>query len=692
MADTKEVKHLVDIDAYRHAEDECNSLIKKGDGSLVYTELGGDCNVWDKDGDNKELKQADDTVVEDNSVCKKKTVLTKFKAGFDDSSEAWPLGLKRAETGVQYKLKPVSLVVSEDLSSWVEVTNAAGVSLTDDLELSSIFGDYADLKFVPCFSGVQVEHLIKKKLYDEFGATYTYGAVKWETDGNNDIMDELVGDNSGMHGTHIIQDKPNNAFYEYFWLDEMEEGDFRHYYTTLTGVLSSNQTLNGGSTYYLSGVVHMGGYDVDTSGSGNVVIKHNTGDAAAYWNWNADGSSWTHSGSSSFKVIMTSKNDDSVGETISGSSGSPSFNDVREMMYCYTTSAWNGEIDIDWFEVHYAGSDTGGRPIIAVGVNAVDAAKHFPLTLKHGIIRNCKKSLSQARVGMFGSAVIHKLVDDFTFENIDIDSTVEVYGAGAVNGIFDYENTQAGAKKMVVNNCTITPTKNGTGDPDLICPLDFCSFEMKNTYIKCADADNYVHYTSVSSVGSDTFDFVMKNNVIEGATGTDHLIYCLHSGGTVNMTVENNIFRDQPTAARYAFYHNGAGGWTGTLDYNIFWNNPTNYDYFSPDVSAGPNNYGDQMAGAFEITEDPQGNIPAGATRVTTEIAHPDGLAVTLSKVIEQGSESFDTAGIDESKYSMTGYEYAGTDNVTAGIYYEFSAFAPTPSGGVNKPLLGSMF
>lgn len=135
-----------------------------------------------------------------------------------------------------------------------------------------------------------------------------------------------------------------------WYLDEWDYTDpLLLSYTTVSGALGSNTTYTAG-TYYISSQVTMGAYNLTVDP--NVIIKINTGANNGIGVTGAG--DLDINGTSALPVYMTSKNDDSVGEAIAGSTAIPEPGDYVVTAYISSTT---GTGAFDYMIARYGGGN-----------------------------------------------------------------------------------------------------------------------------------------------------------------------------------------------------------------------------------------------------------------------------------------------------------------------------------------------
>ena len=137
-------------------------------------------------------------------------------------------------------------------------------------------------------------------------------------------------------------------------------------YQTINSSLT-NYTFQGDTTYYISGNVNLSGTNTVEGGA---VLKYAAGTTiyAAY-----GGMNWL---TSAYRpVVFTAKDDNSVGETITGSTGNPSGYYAQDVLNCYQITA-----TISYFRVAYA-------------KEALQAAYTAGINFYHGQLVNCQNGI-----------------------------------------------------------------------------------------------------------------------------------------------------------------------------------------------------------------------------------------------------------------------------------------------------------
>ncbi len=415
-------------------------------------------------------------------------------------------------------------------------------------------------------------------------------------------------------------------------------------YTTISGGLGEHTTWTTG-TYYITGVCDIGNYNLTLdAGGGNIIIK-TSGAVGLYTG--GTGNIATANTSNSKKVYFTSKNDNTLGETISGSSGSPAIGD-QSQSYFYIAGA-GCDVAINHCEFWYFGAATGCLMWYHSGDQVTNDIDIQNVKFRYcSILASCSHFCS-----FIGMKRYNVRVGNVTLKNIDCNNTCAFEDASKAYFIYlyrpddispEFENIYCGANSTL--GCAAVFVFESDKDASTITLKNLC-FDTKSPYC--------VYFTWRDNTGTINFSqSIMKKS-------TTVAVYLNEAGGTLTANFNDNIIEDntakgveQASVTNFTETNNG------------YYNNGTNATGFTP---------------TNPITTDPAlGSLPGGT--IYSNWFLPDGYAVTnLSGYEKQGSDTYDNLSIDESKYTMTGYEYAGTDKVTPGCYYEMSVFYTAPSG-----------
>ena len=169
----------------------------------------------------------------------------------------------------------------------------------------------------------------------------------------------------------------------------------------------TNFTFQGDTTYYLSGSLSLGGTNTFEGGT---VIKYASGVqlGIAYWVYNHN--AYIDCRASAYRpIVMTAKDDNTVGETISGSTGSP--------------SGYYAGYALNLDEV--AGTISNFR--ISYAQNGIMAAYSSVINLRDGQIINCQNGVAcDGESGKFRNllfANVQNAIYNVTSANIDVQNT-----------------------------------------------------------------------------------------------------------------------------------------------------------------------------------------------------------------------------------------------------------------------------
>lgn len=445
-------------------------------------------------------------------------------------------------------------------------------------------------------------------------------------------------------------------------------------YTTLNASYSADLTLTAG-TYYLSANCDMNSYDVifDQS-AGDIILKRN-GDV--YFQ-NVAEIDTTNYGS--YTTYLTVKDDDSIGESISGSSGSPS---VSGGTFC--DNVLTSDVDIRYMEIRWVDNVPF---LVATSKNKFKNLEYI----------TWKNSVYSSVIGVYFAASFWDTGGTGEMHHLDFDATNTL--SGTANLIYQKNRTDGPKNIFIENSSSLHSIKIDQYSGRWI------DFLAKNIRIK--NTSGYGVWTELRSntTGTgNTFEncsFTLDGNA--GATSKQWVFKnCLfdddiHGGGStyvINRSTGPNavvlidfqrcIFNNN---SNILFHNYEYGGNKRTyLDFLdcIFSNNAQllfgdDLGHQTSDYCGYYNNTVETWwtKGANAINEDPTFiTAPSGCVIDTTfEMFISDGYFVSNANYFEQGSDTYNNLSIDESEYTATGAEFAGTANITPGIQYLVTAFA----------------
>lgn len=577
-----------------------------------------------------------------------KTVGAMDKYGF--SQDGWIIGIKSRSTGTQYLTRPYALTrhdgkhtndnITKGIYEYAQPATAFGQEEGRAAKWAGIFKDCEIRAEVSDGGALAVQHTWRKEAVD--GSEW-YGVI-WEVDCKAEDYLALIQPD-GPHETRLqpyVTDK-GQYIVEYFPLSVFQtkdsEGtitgvsDVTHDYTTLNAGLSANLDLARGSTYYLTANVTLGTYNVTSSGSSGRVTVKTSG---------AVGFQVNSTGTFNVSYIdFTSKNDDTLGETISGSTGSPAIGD-QTVSYVLCNGTGTTSITVSEITSRYT-SVAASAGIFAISATATGRTFSITnLTLYYNTVTNGSgffvgggnnDSSSWAINGLVigntntcsatATAIGCLIRTTSTFQNIHI-SLSSSYILG--NGLY------------VLHRATSTATVTNV-----------------NTDSKFGLYAVYMRTWNTGVTGTST---VQRCTLSAGSQSGSYGVYSVVTTGDANnVTLKDCIIMNTT---------NGVGksgtGASVTHTYNAYYNN-SSADCF------------EALTASEQTGIDPQlGNLPTGAT-IAAGFAIPNGYAVGNLALEFDGSDTFDNLSIDETQYSATGYRYAGTKNITPGIQYQLSAF-----------------
>lgn len=428
-------------------------------------------------------------------------------------------------------------------------------------------------------------------------------------------------------------------------------------YTTLNASYSSTLTLTAG-TYYMSANVDMNSNTLvfDCSG-GDIILKRN-GDVS----FTECATISTTNSDATHKVYYTVKDDDTIGEAITGSSGSPSASGG-----CLTTTQVNANVTIIWWEIRWANN------------------KQF---LYH-------KPVTTFKLRTFS----HITWKNSTYSSVNV-IYADIWAAGGVNGYTDYihfdnTNTISGTAGLLVqlnnpvDNCFI---QNANAPDNTVI--------YKNTFYDTAGTKSFtnIHIEGSSNYGMLVQDITRTVNFINcdaklavyttSGSITAYFKNCLfrssgngivNYNGTNTIHVQNCIFKGCTTAIYETAGTLTVGGIINSIfDSNtaIFYNTTGTATYtgiYNNTSTTG------LTSGTGCITANPSfGNYNASAV-IDTDFGiygFSNGYVATAAQYQQTGSDTYNNLSIDETYYSPDGIARLGTDKVNPGVNYKFTSFA----------------
>ena len=420
-------------------------------------------------------------------------------------------------------------------------------------------------------------------------------------------------------------------------------------YTTISANLLAHTTLVAG-TYELTVQCNTGAYNlIFDCAAGNIFIK---GVGAVGFLANGTGNITHINCTASRKVICTSANDDTRGEIITTSTGTPAVGDVTRAWIAVSSST-NTVFQLSWSEFYYCTSDT-----VVVGLSATVTNVNLDVTWQNMKFRYCTISGSGTHGGILGSKANTGTIKSYVISNISIDATCTLNDTSYHWGMVVVSAN--GAAGSTISNLSIvlpSPSHNGGGGgifaifPGVITISDgYFSGKFLQSALPGGIA---IYENGIANINSCVFENL--------GTGAHHGMSVYATGGANQVTCNNCIAINCDGAGAYGFYR--FGGFLPTLN-NCGAYNCTTRTNFPTDNSP--------------IATDPSfGNLPAGCVINTDNCPIPNGLAVTnLADYEFAGSNTFDNLGIDETQMTMTGWKYAGAKKVTPGIYYDLVTFS----------------
>jgi len=409
-------------------------------------------------------------------------------------------------------------------------------------------------------------------------------------------------------------------------------GDYDHEYSTVGGTVSG--TWSG--TVNISAMCEIQNNSELTVNPGTV-IKIDSGLAAGIclFGSSSDAAALILGAVDSAPVYVTSADDTTIGETISGANGTPAARDYGSVV-TVGTDAYN-YVTVCNTVVRYGGRDRGCITFTygsTTSYMTVDGVRFSHCAIPSGL---------SYYVGLVGSYRYFEHWVQATYRNIVIDSTC-VLG----------DNTYAlciwtpTTSPFVCENNVLRPSKaSGAGGIFIRTNSAVFTDTISNCVISVTGASGGISAYGISA----RYTITVRNCVFDDCTTG------VNAAGNVEdskIEIRNSIFRScslahsstaTPTCPSY-----NCGYWANTSDGSETRTNP---------IAANP---------LFR-------SLPTGAT-VASSCVIPTVYAVGSRSYYRHGSTTFNAAGIDETYYSATGYDYLGTDTLTPGVNYYLTAFA----------------
>lgn len=440
--------------------------------------------------------------------------------------------------------------------------------------------------------------------------------------------------------------------------------------TTLSD-FSGNTTLVAG-TYWMPYDINCNGYTLTFDCSSGPIIIKRAGDYC----FNYLSTVNTTNSTATNKVYWTDKNDDTIGETISGSTGTPvksglQLQNIATVADGYT---FKSAITIINHEIRYADNKqfiwTEGTP-----------AKTFQYVTW--------KNSDYSSVNVIQQTATVSLSTNY-FQYINFDSTntltgtsrlcynlaktyvdyIFVENANTTNPVINWGNSTYGAATTIFTYIRI---KNAGG-----FGIGISDIRSSTVYLKHSCVNHYIENMGGSSA---LWQF---ENCLFDATLTGYSAYALSridANYDIYWTAINCVFKGYTkvfwnreyggnretyiTATNCIFDSN-----TQLLTYDDLGHQTANY--------CGYYNNGETYwaRGANDFTANPSfGNILNGTIDTTFDDYIPNGYMPSPTDYQNKGSDTWDNLSIDETLYSPDGLRHKGTAKIWPGIYYLMTTF-----------------
>jgi hypothetical protein len=454
--------------------------------------------------------------------------------------------------------------------------------------------------------------------------------------------------------------------------------------TTLTD-FTSNKTLTAG-TYWMPYDINCNGYTLTFDcTSGPIIIKRAGDYSFAYLGSSTGTVLNTTNSTTTNKVYLTDKNDDTIGEAIAGSTGTPvksgcSIVSLYSLAEGYQAGLVNCSTNFKNWEIRYADN----KEFVRIGRASNSTFSH---TLELITFKNCD----------YSSVYVFYHVEAYTgplqhFKNIQFDNTNTLSGTSrliSAAAVSSFQNIYIQDSSTSNYPCVVGLT-GGAGS------------EYYNIKIKCSGGYGVQLFdcrslsstsklsnwqTSVTFYLADAVLAKFYNCVFDYSLNST--TYAIHRTDSKILTL--NFFNCVFKGYSKVFYNREYGGshTTTIVATNCIFDSNTqllNNDDLGHQTAnyCGYYNNGETYwaRGANDFTSNPTfGNYNANAVIDPTfsTYALSNGYVATAAAYDKTGSDTYDNLSIDETVYSPDGYAKTGTSKVNPGVYYKFTTLVPSP-------------
>lgn len=575
-----------------------------------------------------------------------------------------------------------SLVAFEELGPQVFTDTPLVEAVPAAMDANGVlpcFKQYGHLQFTSTETGLSVRHrLISQFVYK--GTAFS--GVVWECEGlAQDFVDLLRADDIGCTQFYCFGNKFVEYFPEKMWhespLDPASPLEYaeaisdyiEHNYTTIGGALAAKLTLTAG-TYEVTDEIIQGNFDVECDASaGPIIIKPN-----GYMNiFRVDGTGHWYTSNTTFvsRVTFTSKNDDTVGEVITGSTGSPAKGDYARAVFVSTGGVNHGNItNAEHITLRYAGNNyalfgwyLATADITGSDINIDDL--RFETCEMQGNLNYFKSWCGNTRYN-------RRIGDNFTLKNVKVDGTCTIESNHEhQRGL--YFATVCG--DVDIENIRYTPADETRLGLFVYVDSATATFSMRNVATKFDVSVGMI--AAIWNASNITAEISQCAAWSTGGTPQWGMTIIQYNSGTSTVHIRDCAVQGiTGVNARGAFSYDRTGG---TLSVEL--HNCLHYDCTHRlDESGGSFTDTDPISGV-----DPQWSNLLGGT-IDSDCVFSDGMSVTNDAVKEAGSRTVTAAGLSTATDSFDGTQLAGVDTVTCGIYYPMSEFYTPPTPPVPSP------
>lgn len=422
-------------------------------------------------------------------------------------------------------------------------------------------------------------------------------------------------------------------------------------YTTKGGNLAGHETWTAG-TYYLSSGVNLNGFNLTLNAAGGDIYIKCASHIVAF-TIAASCTFSTSNTSSTNRIYISSMNDNTIGEEIVGSSGSPARGDYYQALDINADSV---TVNLSYVEIRYSHNTVDGRGVLVNTPSAIQASTS--ITYNYVSLYDCGCGDVVKDCAFIGTYNTVNRIASFTLNNIFIDSSCVSTDRGYA--ILCYTSAPS-----ITNVCIEAECFAGIY-------IGFITTTTSSATINNFSVRNYRLFGIDMDLGDNNSRTIYIKNctaIAKDASAYYGIRSCNYGPGLLTAIISNCI----ATGGQWGYEFNAASG-----PENVTLNNCGAYGYTTARTRL---QNGALCTDNNPINADPQlGNLPASCVIDTDNCPFSDGVAVrNLINYEKMGSDTYTNLSIDPAIYSATGKRYSGSDMVTPGIQYALEKFQSKP-------------